>query len=425
MTATIETTPVHEMDIPIRSARPLLSATLLQFMGAMVLANIAGEMVYPLLPLYLKSLNASVVQVGLFFTISQIFPLVLQILGGWISDSMGRLRSIAFGSLAGVLSYVGMILSPTWQWVLLSEAFGSMTRSLVAPSFGAFIAESSTEETRARVYGITQTIFMVVAVVGPPIGGWLVDNYGFKVMLVFAGILYTLATVVRVAMARVAARSVEAKPQSLSLVSLRLNLKTMLALVLGGGLVTWLLLTDGVRDVAYALSFNLLPVYLKDLGGNSVQQIGWLESCFGLAMMLVAMPAGWLADKKGERISIVLGFVLHFVAMMLFIRASSFWGFAVAWSLLGVGVGFMMPAFDSLTSKAVPEKLRGTAFGLFGTSLGLMSLPAPLIGAQLWQRFSPRVPFALTGWAALLAIIPVWLKFRNVEDRDGERDPVR
>ncbi len=388
----------------------------------MVLANIAGEMVYPLLPLYLKSLNASVVQVGLFFTISQIFPLVLQILGGWISDSMGRLRSIAIGSLAGVLSYVGMILSPTWQWVLLSEAFGSMTRSLVAPSFGAFIAESSTEETRARVFGIAETIFMVVAVVGPPIGGWLVDNYGFKVMIVFAGILYTLATAMRVGMARVAARSKEAKPQPLSLVSLRLNLRTMLALILGGGLVTWLLLTDGVRDVAYALSFNLLPVYLKDLGGNSVQQIGWLESCFGVAMMLVSMPAGWLADKKGERVGIALGFGLHFAAMMLFIRANSFWGFATAWSLLGVGVGFMTPAFESLTSKAVPEKLRGTAFGLFSTSLGLISLPAPAIGAQLWQRFSPRTPFAITGWAALLAIIPVWLKFRKGESRDLEHD---
>lgn len=399
-----------------------MSNTLLQFMATMVLANIAGEMVYPLLPLYLKSLNASVVQVGLFFTISQIFPLVLQILGGWLSDSLGRLRSIAIGSVAGVLSYIGMILAPTWQWILLSEAFGSMTRSLVAPSFGAFIAECSTEETRARVYGITETIFMVVAVIGPPAGGWLVDHYGFKVMLVSAGVLYTLATFMRVSMARTAARNKEIHIQPLSLGSLRANLGTMLVLVLGGGLVTWLLLTDGVRDVAYALSFNLLPVYLKDLGGISVQQIGWLESFFGMAMMVVAIPAGWLADKKGERLSIALGFGLHFAAMMLFIRARAFWGFAAAWSLLGVGVGFMTPAFASLTSKAVPEKLRGTAFGLFSTSLGVMSLPAPAIGAQLWQRFSPRLPFALTGWAALLAIIPVWLKFRNGENRETEHD---
>jgi MFS family permease len=98
-----------------------------------------------LLPLYLKDLNANVVQVGLFFTLSQIVPLALQILGGWLSDSLGRLRSIAMGSVAGVVSYAGLILAPTWQWVLIGE---SLPPSL-APgwaSFSAFIAEQSAEE---------------------------------------------------------------------------------------------------------------------------------------------------------------------------------------------------------------------------------------------------------------------------------------
>ncbi len=61
-----------------------------------------------------------------------------------------------------------------------------MTRSLVGPSFGAFIAEQSAEENRARVFGISETIFMVVAVIGPPLGGWLADTYGFKLMLLCA-----------------------------------------------------------------------------------------------------------------------------------------------------------------------------------------------------------------------------------------------
>ena len=110
---------------------PLISRKLLLFMVAMVLANIGGNMYGPLLPLYLKSLNASVVQIGLFFTLSQIVPLALQILGGWISDSLGRLRSIAMGSVAGVFSYVGLILAPTWQWLLVGEGLSSVTRSLV------------------------------------------------------------------------------------------------------------------------------------------------------------------------------------------------------------------------------------------------------------------------------------------------------
>lgn len=397
----------------IEEARtPLLSRTLLLFMFAMVLANTAANMYMPLLPLYLKDLKASVVQIGLFFTFSQIVPLALQILGGWMSDSLGRLRSIALGSVAGVLSYAGLILAPTWQWVLVGEGFSSVTRSLVGPSFGAFIAEQSSEENRARVFGITESIYMVVAVVGPPLGGWLADSYGFKFMLLCAGALYLVATLIRISMARVAARGSESSPQKLSVFGLKTNLGLMAGLMIAGGLVTWILVTDGVRDVAFSMSFTLLPIYLEGIGGLSIQQIGWLESVFGVFMMLVTLPAGWLADKKGERLAIVAGFVLQFFALMAFLRVSGFWGYASAWALLGLGVGMMAPAYQSLISKAVPEKTRGTAFGLFNTSLGVVSLPAPAIGAQLWERISPRFPFILTAWAVLLTVIPVWLKFK-------------
>ncbi|HEX9615975.1 MAG TPA: MFS transporter [Anaerolineales bacterium] len=397
----------------IKEARtPLLSRTLLLFMFAMVLANTAANMYMPLLPLYLKDLKASVVQIGLFFTFSQIVPLALQILGGWMSDSLGRLRSIALGSVAGVLSYAGLILAPTWQWVLVGEGFSSVTRSLVGPSFGAFIAEQSSEENRARVFGITESIYMVVAVVGPPLGGWLADSYGFKFMLLCAGALYLVATLIRISMARVAARGSESSPQKLSVSGLKTNLGLMAGLMIAGGLVTWILVTDGVRDVAFSMSFTLLPIYLEGIGGLSIQQIGWLESVFGVFMMLVTLPAGWLADKKGERLAIVAGFVLQFFALMAFLRVSGFWGYASAWALLGLGVGMMAPAYQSLISKAVPEKTRGTAFGLFNTSLGVVSLPAPAIGAQLWERISPRFPFILTAWAVLLTVIPVWLKFK-------------
>ena len=96
------TSPVEQ------KSAPLISRKMLLFMVAMVLANTGGSMYGLLLPLYLISLNASVVQIGLFFTLSQIVPLALQILGGWISDSLGRLRSIAMGQRGGSVFLPGI-----------------------------------------------------------------------------------------------------------------------------------------------------------------------------------------------------------------------------------------------------------------------------------------------------------------------------
>lgn len=393
--------------------QPLLSKLILLFLLAMVLANIAGNMYAGILPLYLKSLGASVSQIGLFFTLFQILPLILQILGGWISDSLGRLKSIAMGSIAGVLSYVGLILAPTWQWVFMGESLGAITRSLIAPSFGAFIAEESAEENRARVFGITQSIFLIVSVVGPPLGGWLTDNYGFKFMLIIAGLIYTTATILRVFMAkRAASHERENSSGKLTLSSLKDNLGAMLTIMVSGGLVTWLLLTDGVRDIAYSLSFTYIPVYVEQIGGLNTTQIGWLSSILGVANMAISIPAGWLADKKGERVNIVLGFILQFIALIIFVRLDTFIGYAIVWSLFGFGIGLMHPAYQSLLSKALPKKLRGTGFGLMQSSLGLFSLPAPLVGGYLYENISPRFPFVITAWVSLFTVIPAWLKFK-------------
>lgn len=396
-----------------KQKQPLLSKILLLFLAAMVLANIASNMYMGILPLYLKSLGASVGQIGLFFTLLNILPLILQILGGWISDSLGRLKSIAMGSVAGVASYIGIILAPNWQWVLFGESLGAITRSLIGPSFGAFIAEESAEENRARVYGITQTIFLIVTVVGPPLGGWLADSYGFKFMLIIAGIIYFCATLLRVFMAKRAA-SHEKKTASgqLTLVSLKNNLGAMTAIILSGGLITWLLITDGVRDISFSLSGTYIPLYIEQFGGMSTTQIGWLASILGLSSMIINIPAGWLADKKGERVNIVIGFILQFIALITFVNLDTFWGYALVWSLFGLGSGLMQPAYQSLLSKALPENLRGTGFGLIQSSLGLFSLPAPYIGGHLYENVSPRLPFMITAWASLLAIVPAWLKFK-------------
>jgi MFS family permease len=414
----------EEEKIAPQAAKPrrILSNTLIVFMIAMVLANIASEMYVIMLPLYLKHLGADVMQIGVFFTVSQIVPLVLQVLGGWVSDTIGRLRSIAIGSLIGLGAFISPIFVPTWQWLYLSETLNALTRSLVGPSFGAFIAEETAEEDRGKVYGITDTIYTIVTVVGPPLAGWLADTYGFRLMLTVAAGIYICATIIRLILAKAAGkhRNESATRERLTVESLKVNFKAVFGLAVAGGLLTWLLLTDGVRDIAFSLSFNLMPLYLEEIGGMNLQQIGWLTSCFGVASMVTTIPAGWFSDKVGERFAIALGFFLQFVALVLLIQVEGFAGFAAVWAVLGVAVGLMSPAYQSLLSKALPEKLRGTGFGLINASLGIFSLPAPAIGSLLWKEVAPQAPFYITAVFALVTIIPAFLKFK-LDKRDLER----
>jgi MFS family permease len=294
-------------------------------------------------------------------------------------------------------------------------AIGAVARSLVGPSFDAFIAEHSSEENRGKVFGISQAIFMIVSVLGPPLGGLLAGAYGFKLMLLVAGIFYFIATVMRLGMAREAAKGAAGKStEKLTFTGLKINLRAMFALVFSGGLITWMLVIDGFRDISFQFSENLFPVYMQEIGGLSLQQIGFVMSFFGLAMMLTTIPGGWLSDKAGERVGIALGMVLMSASLFLLVNIppGNQWLYYVGWSLAGMGVGVSSPAYQSLISKAVPQKNRGMAFGLFSTSLGLISLPAPWIGAQMWARVTPTFPFTVTAAVLLLSVIPIWIKFK-------------
>jgi len=391
---------------------PLLNSTLRWFLFAMILANIASAMVFTVLSLYLTHLGASVGQVGLVYSTASVVPLILQILGGWLSDSIGRLRTIAIGSAAATLGYLGFVLAPSWEWVLVALCLEYISGSLVGPSFGAFIADQSSEESRGRVYGLSISIFLVVGVVGPPLGGWLVDWRGFKTMMLVAFILYAGASALRIWMAttvRFGETQIAKKP---TLTGLRSSLSGIIALLVGGGILTWILLTDGVSDISSQFSNQLQPLYVSQLWGLSVTQIGWLQSILSAVMMIVTFPSGWLSDHFSERRVIAAGFMLQFIGLVIFLTANGFYIFALSAAVLGAGFGMVSPAYDALVSKAVPEQMRGIAFGFFRSSLGVISLPAPWIGAQLWERFSPRTPFLLTAMAALISTSMAWFKLK-------------
>jgi MFS family permease len=390
----------------------LLNANLRWFLLGMVLANIASVMVFTILSVYLADLGASVSQIGIVYSVASIVPLVLQVIGGWLSDSIGRLRTVALGSLVAVFGYLGFWLAPTWQWVLVALAFEYVSGSLVGPSFGAYVADESDVAQRGRVFGLAQSIFMIVLVVGPPLAGWLSDQAGFKLTLLLAFILYLLATVLRIWMAFNKRFDSLKHLEPPTWAGFRGQVGGILALLISGGVLTWILITDGVGDISWRLSDALQPIYLTDVLGLSITQFGILHAVVGLVVMLVTLGAGWLSDRTSERLTITLGFLLQFAGLALFVTLRGFYGMLLVAVVLGAGFGMIGPAYDALISKVVPERMRGLAYGFFRSSLGVISLPAPWLGAQLWDRFSPRAPFILTAIASLGSAVLAWLKFR-------------
>ena len=379
----------------------------------MILANLGGQMFYPLQSLYLKELGANIEQIGLFFTLAMIVPIAMQIFGGWVSDRIGRLQAMAIGSVIGVVGWIGLVLAPDWKWLLVAESIGAITGAFVAPSFDAFIAEQSDEENRGKVFAASQTLFQIVSVAGPLAGGFAAKNFGFRFVLVAATLLYVVATFIRVVLSRVHPKRKIESPEARQ--SLGGSLKAIGAMALLGGIVTWLIISDGARDIAIGFSNNLIPLFLQETKGFDAASIGSLESLFGLAMMLVMMPAGLFSDRFGERKAIALGYFGAFLALLALVFVPGQPAAFASYILFGLAMGLLTPAYQSLISKTFPESLRGTAFGLLSTSNGIVALPAPFLGSLMWKTWGPATPFLVSSIFMLIIIVPVMLKFRPPE----------
>ncbi len=404
------------------SKRPLIPLPLALFLAGIAFVEGSRTMTMVQVPIFLRELGADIRQIGLFFTISLVFPFILRIIGGWLSDTIGRLRALWLGSLAGTFAYIPYAIAPSWQVALLGPALLSIAGALIYPSYRAYIADNTDEERLGRVFGIAETVRNIAWIIGPLYGGLLAQNLGYRWMFIAAIMSFGVATIIFLSLTLTIDKPASAPIEKPSLVALRNSLSEILILILSGGLITWLLITDGIYDIASRLSFDLMPVYLSDIAGLSKQSIGLMDGIHGFAWVVASPLAGWLVDKTSERLAVVSGLILLIVSRLVFALASNFWGFTFSWILLGFGGAVMNPALNSLVAKSVPSRLRGLTYAFLVTSISLIVLPFPWIGSLIWNALNPKATFLITVVVGSLAIIPAWMKLRVPESPPMETD---
>lgn len=186
---------------------------------------------------------------------------------------------------------------------------------------------------------------------------------------------------------------------------------------------------EGNIGKMYVVSFlrNLIffgaisvPFFL-DYGHLNYASIFLLESAFSLSIVLAQIPTGVLADKFGRRLSLVAGFLLTVIGMLVFIliRPPGFFVFLASEIIWGCGAAFLSGAdralvFDSLRELKNEKKSKEVfaRLSIAETAGVVLALPAGSYIAGLGIMPYPDIlllPFALTVAPFLLAAAVVLL----------------
>src|SRR5438093_4134902 len=127
-----------------------------------------------------------------------------------------------------------------------------------------------------------------------------------------------------------------------------------------------------------------LPDIARDLH-SSFSDLQWVVDAYALSLASLMLTAGSLADLLGRRTVFVAGLGLFTLASLLCGLAGSPLQLNLARALQGVGGAAMFATSLALIAQSFHGRERGTAFGLWGATIGGAVAVGPLVGGALTQ----------------------------------------
>lgn len=369
------------------------------------LMDVSSEMVINILPLFLSNvLGAGAGVIGLIEGIAEATASLLKVFSGWLSDRLMARKWLAVSGYAlSALVKPVFYFADSWMAVLSARWADRIGKGIRTAPRDALVADSIEESQRGLAFGFHRAADTAGAVVG---------------LLIATGVVWA-AQSTSVALGH-------QTYQALVLVSLIPAALAVLSLAIGAKDVP----IAGKRDRP-AITFKglgrsflvfLVIVGLFDLGNSSdaflvlraqergLSVVGILAMLvtFNLVYALVSTPAGSLSDRVGRAKVIVGGWLVYAAIYLGFALAATGWQIWVLYALYGVYYGLSYGTIKAMVADLVPVELRGTAYGTYSATMGMLDLPASLIAGLLWQGLGPSAPFlfgAILAFAAALLML--------------------
>ncbi|MDI6879100.1 MAG: MFS transporter [Desulfitobacteriaceae bacterium] len=365
--------------------------------------GLSQDMIIPILPtFYVNILGLSKETIGFIEGGITTIVSVFKILSGILSDKLGKRKSIVFiGYLLSAIGRLLLFLSYNAAAAFSLRAVDGVGKGLKDAPRDALVAQSSKKKSMGRSFGYQRMLDTIGSFIGP---------------LITAGLLMLW--------------SQYSEPTRYRLIFLISGLVAFVTILLVGLQVK----ERRGKDVGTVFRFNpelfkgkfvlfFLVMLVFTLGNSSdaflilrAQNVGIkpitipiIIALFNLFYALLSVPSGILSDRIGRVNVIRIGWLIYAITYIGFALAKFPWQIWLLYAIYGVYYSTTEGVAKSLVAHLVEEKYRGTAFGLYNASVGVLALPASAIAGFLWDKVSPAAPFYFGGICAIVAIVLITL----------------
>ena len=366
--------------------------------------DVASEMLYPVMPIYLKEIGFSILLIGILEGVAEATAGLSKSYFGKLSDVSGkRLPFVRLGYLLSALSKPMMaVLTFPW-WIFFSRTLDRLGKGLRTAARDAMLSDEATPETKGRVFGLHRAMDTVGAVIGPAAAlGFLYFYPGsYKTLFYIAFVPGMVAISFTFFINERKKNQKKIELTSASLFSFahywRESPLPYKKLVLG--LLAFACINSS--DV-----FLLLKV--KEAGLDDTSVIG-VYIFYNLVYAVAAYPMGRLSDRIGFKKTFIMGLTVFALVYMGIAVADQLYQFILLFFLYGFYAAATESVAKAWISNITNKKDTATAIGTYTGFQSVCTLTASALAGWIWFTFGAAATFLFSGITTVLIIIYIVL----------------
>jgi len=369
--------------------------------GVTFIDRLGGFLLFPFFSLYItQRFGVGMTEVGVLFALFSVSSFVGSMLGGALTDRLGRKGMIIFGLITSSLSSVLLGLVDSLQLFYLIALISGVVTETGSPARQAMVADLLPAHQRTQGFGILRVAFNLSATIGPAIGGILASQSYLALFLSDAVIsLITAALVWRVLPETrpQAEPGVEVESVGGSFRGYTVVFRDAIFMAFLGACI--------LMGMTYMNLGATLGVFLRDVRSVPESSYGLLLSLNAVLVVFLQFPITRRIEPYPPMLIMALGAGLYAVGFGLYGFVASMPFFALAIVILTVGEMLVSPVSQALTASMAPEHMRGRYMAVFGFSFGIPFGVGPFLAGLILDNANPNLLWYATGIVGILSAL--------------------